>query len=574
MPEPVHFSPLSSCDAPAISRLQRKLFPPELTEPEDYIQKILRNTEQHMLCNLSFGLFDGNRLVGYAFFYIESESIFFNREEETIYLKEVALTPGYEKWLRPLLLKIFSQWVTYCPNAAAEAHAQADALAKWMRLVRAFRTHGVTLAVRDEDGREGRPPYKLVRFEMSPTSREWAEKPGQLPEPAWAFRNGVTVTVLTEPRQWLALKGKWAVLLRHTPDSNVFQSFEYLWHWWKYFGQWNGLRVIVMRRGESVIGVAPLMVEYFPIFGKIVRKLLFITAPMEMSRPKFLFGHESETCLPALLAYLTAAADTWDILDIDEQLAGGDTEALQSYFRPSGYLVAESSTICPYIEFAGSWDDFLGARSRKLRSNIKRLRRKLEASGEVRVRTVSSWPALDSALDTHCAVEERSWKVVKNLHISGDKDADLFYRALARDYGADGSFELRLLECDGKALASTFGILRDGIFQSLKIAHDAEYDRLSPGTVLESYELEDLFSRNISRYEFMGSFLSNKLRWTSTVYETTNIHVYQRQPRLMLFFFVFFAMKRKVKSVLKKTGQFQRVDSFLSRFRNNPFARY
>jgi CelD/BcsL family acetyltransferase involved in cellulose biosynthesis len=574
MPEPVHFSPLGSSDAPAISRLQRKLFPPELTEPEDYIRNILRNTEQHMLCNLSFGLFDGTSLVGYAFFYVETESIFFNREEETIYIKEVALRPGYEKWLRPLLLKIFSQWVTYCPNAAAEAHAQPDSAAKWMRLVRAFRTHGVTLAVRDEDGVEGRPPYKLVRFEMSTTSREWAEKAGALPEPAWAFRDGITVTDLTKPRQWLALKAEWPVLLRQTTDSNVFQSFDYLWQWWRYFGQWNGLRVIVIRRDESIIGVAPLMVEHFPIFGKVVRKLLFITAPMEMSRPKFLFGNEAASCFPALLAYLSAAANTWDIIDVDEQLDDDHAEALWSHFRRSGCLLAESSTTCPYIRVEGSWDDFLSSRSRKLRSNINRLRRKLAASGEVRVHTVSSWPALESALDTHCGVEERSWKAAQNLHISGDKDAYLFYRALARCFGSDERLELRLLECDGKPIASTFGILSEGVFQSLKIAHDREYDNLSPGTVLESYELEDLFSRDVSRYEFMGSFLSNKLRWTSTVYETTNVHVYQRQPRLMLFFFVFFVLKRKVKSVLKRIGQFDRVDRFLSRFRSNPFARY
>jgi hypothetical protein len=72
----------------------------------------------------------------------------------------------------------------------------------------------------------------------------------------------------------------------------------------------------------------------------------------------------------------------------------------------------------------------------------------------------------------------------------------------------------------------------------------------------------------------MGSFLSNKLRWTSTVIETRNIHVYQRRPRLILFFFIFFVFKRKVKAVLKKSGQFEKADRFLSRFKNNPFPRY
>ncbi|MEX2123325.1 MAG: GNAT family N-acetyltransferase [Woeseia sp.] len=574
MPQPVYFSPLGSDDARSIAQLQKKLFPPELTEPEEDIRQILRNTEQHMVCNLSFGLFHGSRMVGYAFAYVESESIFYKRDEEVIYIKEIALVPGYENWLRPLMLKGMTQCMTYCPNLAMEAHAQDDSLAKWTRLARLFRSLGITMTARDEARKEGRPPYKLIRFDFAGTTATLPEQPKALPERAWRFRDNITVSAVRDPRQWLSLKGGWDDLLQKTTDSNVFQSFEYLWQWWKHFGDWNELRVIVIRRGDSVIGVAPLMVEHFPIFGRVVRKLMFISAPMEMSRPKFIFGHDGDACLPALLAYLEDTADTWDVLDIDEQLLDETTGAVRAHFRKLRYLVAESGTVCPYIVIERPWDRFLSGLSRKMRSNINRLRRKLDSTGEIRVRKIDSWPALDAALDTHCEIEERSWKAEKQLHISGDKSHFFFYKALARSFGREGNFELRLLEYDGKPLASTFGIVRDTVFQSLKIAHDSDYDKLSPGTVLESYELEDLFQEDISRYEFMGSFLANKLRWTSTVCETTNIHVYQRQPRLMLFFFIFFVFKRRVKAVLKKTGQFDKVDGFLGRFKRNPFPRY
>ena len=574
MPQPVYFSPLGSKDAKSIARLQRKLFASELTEPEDYIRQILINTEEHMLCNLSFGLFEGTRLVGYAFVYVESVSIFHKRAETVIYVKEIALTPGYESWLRPLMIRIFTQSVAYCPGAAIEGHAVEEALAKWKRLVRAFRAYGMTMSVKDEERREGRPPYKFVRFDLADTAVSIPEQPTTLPSGAWRFRDNISVTVVQIPRQWLSLREKWSELLRKTPDSNVFQSFEYLWQWWKFFGHWNELRVLVIRRDDSVIGVAPLMIEHFPIFGRIVRKLMFITAPMEMSRPKFIFGSDSHVCLPALLAYLEATAETWDIFDIDEQLNDDNAEKIRAHFRASGWLLAESETICPYIELEGTWDRFMAGRSRKLRSNINRLRRKLAISGELSIRRVNSWPALDAALDAHCRIEERSWKAEKHLHISADKSHYFFYKSLARCFGGDGRLELRLLECGGRPLASTFGLVQDEVFQSLKIAHDAEHDKLSPGTVLESYELEDLFKENIARYEFMGSFLANKLRWTPTVYQTTNLHIYQRQPRLMLFYFIFFVFKRQVKSVLKKTGHFDKVDGFLSRFKSNPFPRY
>jgi hypothetical protein len=220
------------------------------------------------------------------------------------------------------------------------------------------------------------------------------------------------------------------------------------------------------------------------------------------------------------------------------------------------------------------WQGFTAGLSRKMRSNINRLRRRITELGEVRVDIVNRWPQLESAMDQYCEIESRSWKGDKYLDIASNRSHYYFYFGLARAFGMRGDFELRTLACAGKPIAGTFGIRADGVFQSLKIAHDQEYNKYSPGTVLESYELEDLFAAGVETYEFMGSFLANKLRWTSTVHKTTNIHVYQRQPRLMIFFFVYFVFKRHIKKILKRIGQFENVDRLLKRFPNNPFLRY
>jgi CelD/BcsL family acetyltransferase involved in cellulose biosynthesis len=574
MSSTVRFSPIGSKDAKRIQRLQRQLFAPELRESLQEIREILLNTEKFMVCNLSFGLFDNTDMVGYVFAYVETESLFYQRQEEVIYVKEIALLPEYERYFRRLLFKLYGQWSAFTPNMPLEAHALADALGKWQQLIRFFRYFGVTLTATAEDRQEGRPPYQLLRFDVSDTTADIAEQVTALPKKRWHFRDDISVSLITDSRQWLSLKPHWNDLLRLTSDYNVFQSFEYLWEWWKYFGIWNDLWVMVIRRGETIIGVVPLMRECFPIFGKTVRNLMFMTVPMEMSRPKLIFGRDSATCLPAFLAYLEAHADSWDILDIDEQLQTKATDSVRQHFRDLGYLMAESETLCPYIELDGTWDHFLMGRSKRMRSNVKRLRRRLASLGETGIRRVTSWPELDAAMDTHCEIEERSWKSSTNLDLSSNKSHYFFYRSLARVFGQDGKFELRVLECGGQPLASTFGIVYDNLFQSLKIAHVSEYDKFSPGTLLESYELEELFGGNLSSYEFLGSFLTNKLRWTSTVHRTINLQIYRRQPRLAFFFFFYLVFKRRVKVILKRTGQFDRVHRFLKKFPNNLFLRH
>lgn len=570
----LYFRPLGSRDATLIHRLQRRLFSPALTEPLSEVVDILRTTEEYMLCNLSFGLFDDTRMVGYVFAYVETESIFHDRPEEVIYLKEIALLPGYENYLRSLFFKLYELWHAFTPGMPLEAHVMPETLEQWRRLVRMTRYFGVTLTDSREDRKAGRPPYRLLRLDVDRTAANLAEKPKPLPGGGWTASNGLTVAVVSDARQWLSLRDAWTDLLESTADNNVFQSFEYLWQWWKHYGFWNDLRVFVIRDGAEVVGVAPMMREYFTVFGRTMRKLVFISTPMDMNRPKLLFGNNAASCLSALLAWFHQHADEWDIVDIDEQPANETTQAIRRNFEERGCLVADTETLCPYVALEGSWERFLAARTRKMRSNINRLRRRLSEQGELRLRRFTTWPEVEAGLKTHCEVESRSWKAKKMLDLASDKSSYFFHRSLARAFGQGQQFELRVLECGTRPIASTYGLVHGRKFQSLKIAHDADFDRYSPGTVLESFELEDLFGKDLDCYEFMGSFLANKLRWTTEVHKTVNLHVYRRRPRLALFYFVYFVLKRQVKSALKRTGQFERVDRLLNKLGKSPIPQY
>ena len=226
---PVYFAPLGASDAARIARLQRRRFRRALTEPVTEIRNILTNADAHAICNLSFGLFDGTRLVGYVFAYIESHSVFHERSEEVVYLKEITLSPGYEAWLRPMLRKILERRDAYGLDLPLEAHAEESAMRHWQRLARMMRHWGLRFSWRE--GRETETP-RYWRMRADVLAPEALHRPVPLPAAAWTSERGVSVTVLTDPREWRSLEAAWAELLRATPGANVFQSFDYLWEWW------------------------------------------------------------------------------------------------------------------------------------------------------------------------------------------------------------------------------------------------------------------------------------------------------------------------------------------------------
>lgn len=554
--------------------MQARLFPADLREPLAEIREILENTEEYADCNFSYGIFDDTRMVGYVFAWVETESVVFERDEEVLYLKEIALSPGYEAYLRPLFERLYRQWRAYSPGIPLEAHVMPDALEKWNRLIRLFRFYGLNATVETRRSDPTAPPYRLLRLDVDPGTVDIADRPRQVPRARWQFDDELGVTVVSDPNQWLSLRDRWDELVSETPDGSVFHGFDYLWQWWKFHGTWRDLRVFVIRRNDEIIGVVPMMIDYYPVFGRSMRNLLFLTATMDMNRPKMIFGRHGELCLPAFLGWLKAHPAEWDILDIEEQLPGPLFDELEGELRREGHLIARSGTVCPYITFEDSWEAFLASRTSRMRSNVKRIRRRLAEEGAVRVDLATRPPEIDKAMAVFRDIESRSWKSGEHLDLESDRARLGFNQALARVFGKAGAFQIRTLVCDDRPIASTYGIASDGVFQSLKIAHDDAFQRFSPGTLLESYEIESLFDSGLQSYEFLGSFVANKLRWTDKAYNTINLHVFRRRPQLVLFFFLYFRLRTAVKGVLKRTGQSDRVFRIMNRFGIDLFPRY
>jgi CelD/BcsL family acetyltransferase involved in cellulose biosynthesis len=89
------------------------------------------------------------------------------------------------------------------------------------------------------------------------------------------------------------------------------------------------------------------------------------------------------------------------------------------------------------------------------------------------------------------------------------------------------------------------------VFYSLQIAHDAEFSRSSPGTYLEALEMEQCFGGGLREYEFLGGFLNNKSRWTSTFRFTTQLHVFRRTPFFRALHAVVFGLKPRIKALVR-----------------------
>jgi CelD/BcsL family acetyltransferase involved in cellulose biosynthesis len=543
--------------------LERKLFAREFRDGVLLLREILTEADQQF-ANLSFGLFHGKRLVGYLIAYVELESVFGEASgkpgEEVVYLRGLAILPRYRSQLLHFMRRLSELISAYCPGAPVEAESVPDKADAWAGLHGLIRRYGYALC-HEGPTQEQAPGIMLqgLRWEVSESSRWLPDKSLPLPQRIMSSEHSgrrLAVTVVNHPRQWLSLRGVWDELLRATPGYTLFQSFDYLWTWWRHFGTFSDLRILVITEGDEVIGVAPLALDIKRSMGLMVRSMGFIGAPWQVDRAQFLFGNEFDACIGAVFDWLAANKDSWDVCGFYEQIAETPAaKAITGGFRGLGCVVSESDQHpCPYIEIRGEFDAYLATRSRKLRQNLRRSKRQLEDHGEVGVEIVSQWPSLDQAIDRFVSLERRSWKRAGNLGVGRNQADDGFYRRLAQSYGAAGDFQMRFLKVGERDVAATFGICFDAVFYSLMIVHDQSFDRCSPGTLLEALELEECFLQGLREYDMLGGYVNNKLRWTSSVRSTVHQHFVQRKPRAMAWYLLQFVLLPGIRRLLERAG--------------------
>lgn len=208
----------------------------------------------------------------------------------------------------------------------------------------------------------------------------------------------------------------------------------------------------------------------------------------------------------------------------DAEEASAPREAL----RDAGYrLVGEALNPSPWLELPGSFQELLGARSRNLRSQVGRRRRRLSREGELTLRAVGAGPTLEADLDAFFALEAAGWKGREGTAISADGALLELYRGFARTASERGRLRLYLLELDGRLVAADYGYAFASCGFLVKTAFDESLAHLAPGLVLRGEVLRASIEEGLARYDFLGGPDGYKMRWADELRPRRGLYAFR-----------------------------------------------
>jgi CelD/BcsL family acetyltransferase involved in cellulose biosynthesis len=167
-------------------------------------------------------------------------------------------------------------------------------------------------------------------------------------------------------------------------------------------------------------------------------------------------------------------------------------------------------TESPVARFEGaSWDDFVGARSTKLRRRLRYYERALAEHG-LEYRLAADPARLEADLDTLFGLHAARWG--ESPWFTPARDFHQEFAALAL---AQGWLRLWFLELDGKAAAGWLGYRFAGVESHYQSGRDPAWDKASVGIVLLAHTMREALADGIEEYRFLRGGEEYKRRFAT-----------------------------------------------------------
>jgi CelD/BcsL family acetyltransferase involved in cellulose biosynthesis len=271
----------------------------------------------------------------------------------------------------------------------------------------------------------------------------------------------------------------WRELVEADPAGTLFHTPEYLKLYWEEFGERPEHLLLAFAEDDDGTQVGAVA------FERIDATLRFLggTEVTDYMGPVGLPDRQ-ETVAKELWAAL-ASRDDWRDADLrglpeDRPWLGLLADAAAG-MGLEVEVVDDQNGVAPFLALPETWEAYLEGLPAKLRHEIKRKAKKLEAeTGPYRIVTATR-ENLHALLDRFVELHRMS-EGPKGVFMQ--PGMEIFFRRLGEAFGPAGIFRLTFIEVDGQLAAGTIGFEFGGTSSLYNSAFDRTWGALAPGMVL------------------------------------------------------------------------------------------
>lgn len=331
------------------------------------------------------------------------------------------------------------------------------------------------------------------------------------------MRSPITVAVVDGAEGIESLREEWQALYqRHGEEL----SLSYAWSHAiasNYAAPGDDVRTIALRRGDTVVGILPLIT-------RAARRAFRHVTPLAEeynTHSDWLVAEPSPEIADAFVLGLAASGIDWDRYRMSRVL---EHNALLPHFlaalrhRRIRYLL-RTEPPSYVLRLPDGYSAYLAARSAKFRNHLKRVEKKILARrADVTVLVPrQSTVGVAEVFDRILAIEHASWKHAHGWAMSSESATTAFWRQVCESIWAEGRAHVQFLAIDGRPAAYNLGYVVGDTYAYLKTTFASEFREMGAATFLRARLIEDLIARGIRLVDFPGEPYEWERQWTTDV---------------------------------------------------------
>jgi CelD/BcsL family acetyltransferase involved in cellulose biosynthesis len=279
-------------------------------------------------------------------------------------------------------------------------------------------------------------------------------------------------------------------------SARPYSSPVWLLPWWRQASPAGArLRTVVVLDAEELVAVAPFYATGEP--GLALHRLLGDAASLGVE-PLAREGAAEESA--RLVASMLAGKSV--VLDLQGIRAASPWPRFLAEAWPGGArLKRERSMGAPALSLAdGSFEDWLAAKSKHFRSQVRRDRRRLDAAGAL-IRLAEKKEELAAGLEAFAALHRARWDERGGSGVL-TKDVERMLSEVSVELGPSGRLRLWTVEVDGKVIAADIWLAAGGEVSWWLTGFDDEWHAMTPTLQLLVAALEHAWASGDNHVDF------------------------------------------------------------------------
>lgn len=325
------------------------------------------------------------------------------------------------------------------------------------------------------------------------------------------------------------LRDEWNALLEHCERATLYQTWEWNEAWWQMFHRRKRLRLLLLRRGETLVGIVPLYVSRH--LGTPLRRLAFLGTGAADYLDVLCREADAPAVYAAMRDYLEQGRG-YDMADFQQMRPTALLhEAAQMPAAPETRLKTAETVqeVCPSLTLPNTYDAFAARLSKSMRYHISRHEKSLRKDFPTISLRLADAAELPHAMTALFDLHQKRWNARLLPGVLGGDRIQAFHRLVAERFAARGWLRLYLAQTEERTLAALYCFrFRERHYYYLG-GFAPELGKYSLGTLLMNHAIRAAIAEGCTEFDFLRGNEAYKYRWQPT--ERPNYRLLLVKPR-------------------------------------------